>query len=306
MSYEQQLIDQRNKLKEYHSLMNKNNAQDVLTEAFKFVKSITGMYYANGRMKKDYEKILSDILCCQERFCLMYKIIKTDSKINLTHNIDPVDFFLEYVVQEVIKRIVREDIYSFKFETYDFTNFCFESSIYVENICDLFNVPVYRIPIFPGYSRKADLFDGSYFHYASVIYYNQKYYLIDPTYSQFFWASKNNINSIGIVNMPQRNVGTFMLMTEQGKSIAKKLLTSGYIELNEQVFKTYMDAFTMSFRNGLYYESTNDFSYTTPYTTSDYINFLRHKDNQINHEGKENLGFQRKPLINLQMDLSRR
>ena len=42
-------------------------------------------------------------------------------------------------------------------------------------------------------------------------------------------------------------------------------------------------------------KKTNDYSYETNYTPEDYINFLEKKDNQINHEGREVLGYQKRP-----------
>ena len=86
------------------------------------------------------------------------------------------------------------------------------------------------------------------------------------------------------------------MMTEQGQNIAKNLLEKGYIKLNTELFKTYMDSFTVSFRNGLYYEQTNDYSFTTNYTIEDYANFLTKKDSQIKREGIEVLGYQKRPL----------
>ena len=82
------------------------------------------------------------------------------------------------------------------------------------------------------------------------------------------------------------------------EKMAVELLTNGYVELNEDIFKKYMDSFALSFRNGLYYENTKDFSFTVPYTVEDYIRFLNGEDNQIKHEGRENLGFQGRPLKN--------
>ena len=57
-----------------------------------------------------------------------------------------------------------------------------------------------------------------------------------------------------------------------------------------------MWTFTVSFRNGLYYENTNDFSFTAPYSVEDYVKFLHGENSQLNIEGEENLGYQRRPL----------
>ena len=70
--------------------------------------------------------------------------------------------------------------------------------------------------------------------------------------------------------------------------------------------KTYLDAFTISFRNGLYYENTLDFSYTTEYSLDDYIRFIHGDDNQINHEDKLYLGYQSKPLKNYKLNFKKR
>ena len=46
-------------------------------------------------------------------------------------------------------------------------------------------------------------------------------------------------------------------------------------------------SFGFLFRNGLYYDETGDYSFTTNYNDIDYINFLNGTDSQVNHEGKE-------------------
>ena len=89
--------------------------------------------------------------------------------------------------------------------------------------------------------------------------------------------------------------GTFILMDKEREEVAKKLLRDGWIELDEKKLKTYLDAFAISYRNGIYYETTNDYSFTANYTIDDYIRFLKGEDNQINHEGKESLGHQKRP-----------
>lgn len=100
--------------------------------------------------------------------------------------------------------------------------------------------------------------------------------------------------------------GVYMLMTEKGKKIANKLIRDGYVKLDEETLKLYLDSFTISFRNGLYYERTEDFSYTTDYTADDYLDFLWGKDNLLNYEDRSWLGFQKRPLKNPQMSFGKR
>ena len=95
--------------------------------------------------------------------------------------------------------------------------------------------------------------------------------------------------------------GCFMTMTEDRLNVASTILKKGYMPLTEQNMKNYFDGFALSYRNGLYYEETSDFSFTTPYTGVDYLDFISGKDSQIKHESREVLGFQEKPLKNPKM-----
>lgn len=88
----------------------------------------------------------------------------------------------------------------------------------------------------------------------------------------------------------------FMKMDETRIEVATSLLTRGWIKLDDINLKAYLDGFTMSFRNGLYYEETEDYSFKPVYTYDDYEMFLREEDNQINHEAREILGYQNRPL----------
>ena len=186
-------------------------------------------------------------------------------------------------------------------DDFDFTDQCCNAADYVSYICNQNNIKCYLIDIFPGYKEDARILENakcihSRCHYANVVEYNGKYYLVDVTYSQFFHLYKNNLDRLGVVGFDGCAPGTFMLLNEERKNLAQTLVMYGYIELTENIFKSYLDGFTISFRNGSYYETTNDFSYTTDYTVEDYIKFLAREDNQINHEGIRNLGYQKKPL----------
>ena len=99
--------------------------------------------------------------------------------------------------------------------------------------------------------------------------------------------------------------GVYMLMTEDSKKIANELLSNGYIEINEETLKIYLDPFAISFRNGLYYEQTQDFSYTTDYDADDYMEFLWGNDNQLNYEDQNCLGYQNRTLKNPNMNFNK-
>ena len=67
--------------------------------------------------------------------------------------------------------------------------------------------------------------------------------------------------------------------------------------MNEENIKNYFDGFAISFRNGTFYDLTEDYSYTTNYSPYDYLRFINGYDSQYHHEGEEVLGYQRKKLI---------
>ena len=56
-----------------------------------------------------------------------------------------------------------------------------------------------------------------------------------------------------------------MLMDKDRLKLSKDILEQGYVLLDDKNLKTYLDGFTISYRNGLYYEIMDDFSYTTKY-----------------------------------------
>ena len=58
--------------------------------------------------------------------------------------------------------------------------------------------------------------------------------------------------------------------------------------------KNYLDGFTLSFRNGLYYEGQENKDFTVSYSCDDYYDFLNGLDSQVNYEDLECLGEQRK------------
>lgn len=282
----------------YINRIKRDNYQEVLSSIYNYVKSITHIYSGDGRMQYAYKFLMEDMLYAEN---MLPHIKLLDVPIQFYMN-DKKDDFIEYIVQDTRKYLIKEhlldDDYSGDISDIDFTNDCDKAALHIKKLCDKNNVESYILPIYPGYNNDARLYDGSGYHFANIVKHNNKYELVDVTYSQFFYERRNNLDRLGVVNFSGCYVGAFMLMNEEGKKLATKLIHDGHIELDEEVFKAYLDPFTISFRNGLYYENTNDFSYATIYSADDYIKFLIEEDNQVNHEGKENLGYQKKPLKN--------
>ncbi len=205
----------------------------------------------------------------------------------------------EYILHNIIFRtrcyLHKEIDINESFNNLDLTNYCEKSCDYILNICQKMNIKATKIKINPGFSNEYQIYYGCGFHYFAVVEFHNHKYLLDPTYSQFFLLKRSIIDRIGIINLSGCDAGIFMYMQKRRKEIADKILKDGFILLDEDVLKHYLDGFAISYRNGLYYENTLDYSYTTNYTPQDYINFLKGLDSQITHEKISYLGYQRKP-----------
>ena len=80
--------------------------------------------------------------------------------------------------------------------------------------------------------------------------------------------------------------------------MALSILKSGWIRATDENFKHYLDGFTLSFRNGLYYEWLGQVDYSVGYTASDYLEFLNGDDLMTNYEPEDGLGKQEGTLTN--------
>ena len=293
-----QVTEDEKKILVQKKYITRENSEEVLEGIYQYVKENSYKYYSKGLMHPGYG-VIRDAIYELESY-VKGKIIDVNVNFSLK---DKSNCFIEYLVYlgrkyliEKHYRILKNISDKIDLNNFNFTNYCRESAKYIKRICDEKGIDNYLLPIYPGYTNKYNLFNGSGYHFANIIYYNNKYYLIDITYSQFFYKDRNNLERIGLVNISGCTSGRFMLFDDINKNMAINLLKNCYIELNEEILKRYLDAFTISFRNGLYYENTNDFSFKTNYTIDDYISFLKGNDNQVKHEGYENLGYQKRPL----------
>lgn len=195
------------------------------------------------------------------------------------------------IIRTAIDKILRafEDRYT-DINEIDMENNCIPVSYFIKGICDEWGIDSRIIEIWPGYDASARLFGMSGFHYANILYIQDKEYLVDLSYKQFFKKNRSFLEEIGVVGLCAPLAGTFMLMDSERKQVAEELLKNGFIELKDNHFKAYCDGFTISYRNGLYYKNYNNL-YSTNYTNQDYKNFVINKsDNQIKHEAIKCLG----------------
>lgn len=206
------------------------------------------------------------------------------------------DQILKWLVNYVWRSYVRKIGFSYSrnLDNASFYNRCTNFAEEISLLCASQNIPCYRVRINPGFSDRNNLYNGYKYHELCIIELFGNYYLVDPSYRQFFMTRFTSMKRIGIPYLDGTKPGSFMLLNESRLSLSQKLIENGYIQLDESTAKDYFDGFALSFRNGLYYSTTKDYSYETPYTAKDYENFLSGYDSQINHEGKEVLSLQRK------------
>ena len=287
--------------------LRKNDDINDLINMYRKLKILTPLFYKRGKVGHYYNKILLTVMKAENFFSDTYLI---NEKIDINKNIRfsndlSEEELVEYLVLNTRKYLQKFNR-SLDINALSFENTCNYASLKTQELCEDHNIDSDIIIISPGYSSDDDLFSGSNFHCFNILKINNEKYLIDCTYKQFFKNGKVNLERLGIINLSPPRVGAYMMMDEKRKALAHKLLKDGYIKIDDDTLKDYLDGFTMSFRNGLYYEKTKDFSYTTNYTSKDYENFLNGLDSQINYEDIKMLGFQREPLNNYDMSFEKR
>lgn len=282
-----------------------------LNELYNYAKNIANDFYNQelDTMNSSYERILiNDIYNINNKISRSWYIVPMsflyDYEINFNFkkydNNSKKVAILDFIIHETynIYQGMYLNLYIQNFKEFDLTNECKIISNIVNHVCKLYNVACQTIKIDAGFSNKNPLFDGNRFHYFNIIETNNQQYIVDCSYKQFFLANGNIINSLGIPNFATPFPGCYMIMNKERCKVAKEILKSGYILLTPENLKHYLDGFTLSFRNGLYYEQNPSASYTTPYTYNQYLEFLHTDVSLLDYEDKELLGYQKRPLKN--------
>ena len=295
----------------YEKIINSDCPEEEIKKVYSYVKDVLPEFFVDDvipYMHSSYDFLKNEVLACEELFDGKF-IISSDPVFNFYDNDNlnenDVESILNYIVHHTRRYLVLNHSWNKRkpadINSLDFENDCIDASNKVKQLCDELWLDSHIIGIYPGYDSSSNLFDGRGFHMCNIIKIGNDYYLIDCTYRQFFTLRQSLMERLGIVQLAGVKAGRFMLMNEKRKNIADIILKNGWIKLDEEVLKHYLDGFTLSYRNGLYYEQTGDFSYTTSYDASDYIKFLNGEDSQLNHEDREVLGYQKKPLKNSRM-----
>lgn len=313
LDYWKRLTECRATLKEICSGLPKCNDSDKkIKEMYAYAKMIIPEFFIDDyfpHMHCSYDFFTNDLINYEHLFEERF-ITESEPVFNFFDNREIDDYsdpesILNYIVHNVRRYLVLSHSCNQRrpidINRLDFENDCLTASNKVKELCDQLWLESHVIGIYPGYMKHNDLYNGNGFHMANIVKIEDKYYLVDCTYRQFFTYRQNFLDRLGVVEMAGCKAGSFMMMSDERKNIASSILKNGWIQLEGETLKHYLDGFTLSYRNGLYYEQTGDFSYTTDYDVDTYIKFLRGEDNLLNHEDREVLGYQKRPLKNPNM-----
>lgn len=137
-----------------------------------------------------YKFLKTDVLFAEK------KIGNKDKILNVPTRFDDLDQdnLLEYIVYQT--RNYLSLMHQLPIDNLDLSNDCYKASKHIKKLCKENNITCYTVPIYPGYDKCANLYDGNGYHFASIIKYQGKYYLVDVTYSQFFYTVRNNFSQV--------------------------------------------------------------------------------------------------------------
>ena len=296
------LLQFKESYKKIRTAKNSEVADNEIEKLYKYTKDITPEFFRGDNLSKNYRHIKRKLIECEsvlpKDFIIesdpIYEFDMFDLQVPVNESFqNKLDWAIYmtrrylHIKNSISKRSLED------FNRLDLANFCELASKRFYYFCQLVGIECKVFIIDPGYTSEVELFNGYGYHFINAIKNGNEQYIVDTTYRQFFTLKYNNLERLGIVDISGCRPGVFMLMTKKREILAREILKKGYFKVTKDNLKNYLDGFTLSFRNGLYYIDTNDYSYTTNYTATDYVNFLNGEDNQLNYEREELLGFQR-------------
>lgn len=291
-----------------------------------WVEKVIEMYnYSKSILTEDNSYIINQMITnCEIRFPYKYILdVKCKSKLDtsfsyLYKTLD--NFSSKEDVLDFISSTTRNNLYeSYKlrlkiphekfFDSFDTNGYCYESSLEVIKVCNKLGIKNKLIEISPGFDDSLKLMDGYGHHYVALVELEKECFLVDCTYKQFFDAAYCLLEIMGMYkgnSLPW--LGIYMMMDQNRKKLSKKLLSDGWIKLDEKSMKDYFDGFVLGYRNALYYEDLGCLNFDVNYTANDYESFILGDDSQANHENPDYLGTQKifikNPKIEFKTDLS--
>lgn len=145
---------------------------------------------------------------------------------------DEIESLLDHIV--ILARARLKTSYK-DFENESLIGECVETSYYLANILQLFNIDGYVINSINAFDSKI----GHAFVYTEVPTYDGiEPYIMDLTFRQFFLLSKCNKDRIYHYTDNMISPGYFIDQT-----IANQILKKGYVKLNKKTAKAYIESF---------------------------------------------------------------
>ena len=95
--------------------------------------------------------------------------------------------------------------------------------------------------IYPGFSYMHRLFNGNGFHYFNLVIIDNQKYIVDCSYSQFFWLRQSMLERTGILGVASATPGRFMTLNDSRLETAKTILRDGWIKADEINLKNKYD-----------------------------------------------------------------
>ena len=297
--------------KEFNSTSNYCSMMNLLSGMYRIMKSYGEQSFTDGttyfydKLKDkviDCENTLSNYFIVESNPYFTYNdIYFSDIRFNRLDVNDKLDYIVWMTRRALLERFHNNDKKIKSLNGLHLTNECKNTSYFVCDLCKGLGIRAKVIKIPAAFSDEINLFNGSGYHYFVVAEINGEEFIIDCTYRQFFTADYNNLERLGVVGLAGCDPGVFMMLNRDRKNVAMTILKNGWIRCTKENFKHYLDGFTLSFRNGLYYDWLGRVDYNVDYTDRDYLNFLNGYDYITNYEPIEGLGEQERPLENTKL-----
>ena len=155
-------------------------------------------------------------------------------------NQDEVDYYLSYVIYQTrallsLKKFKEVSDYNYSF-------MCDTAQSIIARYFDRLNIS-YK-PVETGKAISEDILGHSFLTVDFNVLGNEKSYLLDPTFNQFFdkeKCTKDNFKMINGLLVKTPDLGYFVL--NEDLDIIKNLMAFGYMELTEEHAKIYGDLF---------------------------------------------------------------
>lgn len=295
-------------LKNFRQTDNYQSMVQCLSGMYKVMRSYGDVSFKNGTSYL-YERFRDKVIDCESRLSGAFIVESTpyfiyNDEFFLNCRFDKLndEEKLDYIVW-MTRRAMLEHFHDYdksikSLNGLHLTNECKKTSYLVNDLCRALGVKSKVVKIPAAFSDEINLYNGSGFHYFVLVDINDKEYIVDCTYRQFFRLENNNIDRLGVIGLCGCDPGVFMMQNKDRKNVALAILKNGWVRCTEENFKHYLDGFTLSFRNGLYYDWLGKVDYSVGYSASDYLEFLNEDDFITNYEPIEGLGEQEEPLKN--------